>query len=184
VGGKVQLTIIRNQGTPEETVDIRTLEVKPGDTPRQDLPVLEVKLTDGRRREAAYVAPVANRPPADWQSTPVYNPDRVMNQLRAMADPQVVGFEQPRGGVAAPGVAAVQPLRPAVDLTPRAAAGDEVLLQTRVNSFVRNTVDLQAQAVLAQDRRSVRLSVTPVFSEAALTDGRPVVVNPVIPGGN
>jgi len=190
LGDEVQITVIRNQGTPQETVQIKNLPVKEKVNRTvidghvvADLPVLEVNLAEGRRTEAAYVPPVVNRVPIDANATAVYNPDRVMNQLRAMADPQVTGFEMPRGGTYSPGVVTSGGVRTSMDLR-KDAAGDGVLYQSRVNSFIRNTVDLQAQAVISQDRRSVRLSVTPVFNAATMTDTRPVVVNPVIPGGN
>jgi len=187
---EVQLTIIRDQGTPQQRVEIKTLSVK-GTVARKvvdgrvvaELPVLEVPLTEGRRKEAAYVPPVVNRPPMDDDATWVSNPNQVMNQMRAMADPQFTGFEVPRGGTYSPGLTLAPPVKSAIDPSGKAGGGDQVLYQTRVNSFVRNTVDIQAQAVVAQDRRSVRLSVTPVINPATITDTRPVVVNPIIPGG-
>ena len=58
---------------------------------------------------------------------------------------------------------------------------DRTLYQNRVRSFVANSVDVTAQAVLSADRRSIRVSLTPVSSTA--TSSKPVqVVSPVFPG--
>jgi hypothetical protein len=56
------------------------------------------------------------------------------------------------------------------------------LYQTKVAAFVANSVDVTAQAVLSADRRSMRVSLTPVFNTAS-TAAAPVVTNPLIPGG-
>jgi hypothetical protein len=51
-----------------------------------------------------------------------------------------------------------------------------------VASFVKNSVDVTAQAVLSADRRYVRLSLTPVFNAATNVKAAPVVANPTLPG--
>ena len=55
------------------------------------------------------------------------------------------------------------------------------MYQTKVRSFVKNTMDVTAQAVISADRRYVRVSLNPVFS--TVTGAVPVVNNPLIPGG-
>ena len=45
---------------------------------------------------------------------------------------------------------------------------DRVMYQTRVSSFVSNSLDVTAQAVMSADRRSMRLSVSPVFAPLAV----------------
>src|SRR5262249_7391859 len=83
LGGKVQLKVIRHQGTPDETEELRTVELKSKYSERIKLK----KLDDGRRTETAYVPPResqrAPEPPAAVES-----PDKVMHQLRVLADPE------------------------------------------------------------------------------------------------
>src|SRR5207237_1418150 len=62
------------------------------------------------------------------------------------------------------------------------APNDRTLYQTRVAPFVKNSVDVTAQAVLSADRRYVRLSMTPVFNAVANVKAAPVVTNPTLPG--
>jgi hypothetical protein len=62
------------------------------------------------------------------------------------------------------------------------AASDRVLYQTKVSSFVKNTLDVTAQVTLSADRRSARLSLTPVVNAPTTAAAAPVVTNPLIPG--
>jgi hypothetical protein len=63
---------------------------------------------------------------------------------------------------------------------PRSHEKDRTVYQNKVQSFVANSVELTAQAVLSADRRSIRLSVTPVVNTLS---SKPVqVVSPVFPG--
>jgi hypothetical protein len=45
-----------------------------------------------------------------------------------------------------------------------------------------NTLDVTAQAVLSADRRSLKVSLTPVFNTVP-SSAQPTVNNPLIPGG-
>jgi tetratricopeptide (TPR) repeat protein len=172
---KVQLKIIRHQGTPEESEQLLTVEMKSRYSPR-----IKVKLDDGRRKETAYVAP----PEAQKESEPppaAPNPDRVLHQLRVLADPEVTGVSRGfSGGMSTSG----QPVLPSriarKDAEP--SPDDRTLYQTRVKPFVRNAMDVTAQAVISADRRYVRLSLSPVFNTVTAVQALPVVVNPTIPG--
>jgi len=103
-----------------------------------------------------------------------------MDRLRALADPEVTAIERSvRGDVASLG-RPVAPTAPARAATPN--ANDRTLYQTRVASFVKNSVDVTAEAVMSADRRYVRVSMTPVFNMATGPEAFPVVANPIIPG--
>jgi hypothetical protein len=174
LGNKAQLKIIRHQGTPNETEELITIKL----ISNISEPLI-VKLDDGRRTEAAYVPPPsANEPVEDVAAVGPDSNDAVLNKLRALSDPEVTGVERGmRGGVSAPG-------RPATRETPmslKASDKDRMLYQNRVRSFVANSVDVTAQAVLSADRRSVRLSLTAV-GDATKTTKPAQVVSPVFPG--
>ena len=102
-----------------------------------------------------------------------------MADLRKMASPDVTGIERSfRASAGSMGSS---------DVTGRSGKisdplpSDRVMYQTRVAPYMANTLDITAQAVLSSDRRQVRLSLTPVFSNAS-TSTDPVVNNPLIPG--
>jgi hypothetical protein len=173
LGNRAQLRIIRYQGTPRETEELVTIRMT------SDLagPV-RVTLTGGRRTEMAYVPPVeAHQDDGGGQS--VESQDAVLARLRVLSDPEVTGAERGMRGAAVS--AGRSPERP-ISLDPRRNDNDRTLYQNRVQSFVRDSLDVTAQAVLSADRQSVRLSVSPVFTAGA--GNRPVtIVSPVVPGG-
>src|SRR5262249_14937794 len=156
VGGKVQVTVIRHQGTPDEVIDPPlTVEVPSQDKP-VSIKVKPIKLEGGRRTEAAYVAPSAlqQAPEGSAAPTPLTRHDQILAQLRDLADPE--GYSESKGfhgGFTSPG-AAPAPEKPSPGRVP-----ESVVYQTRVSSFMSNALDVTAQASLAADRRSVRLTV-------------------------
>src|SRR5262249_62143696 len=82
---KAQLKVIRHQGTPDETEQLYTVELKSKNSER-----IKLKLDKGRRTETAYV------PPRESQQAPeppaaVERPDKVRHQLRVLADPGGTG---------------------------------------------------------------------------------------------
>ena len=95
LGNKAQLRVIRHQGTEDETEQLVTLSL----LSNRSEPV-RVKLEDGRRTEAAAVPPPEALEPPDTAPEALPGPDQVLNRLRALADPEVTGFEQGglRGG--------------------------------------------------------------------------------------
>jgi hypothetical protein len=176
---KAQLTVIRGQGTPQESREVITVDLKS----RQSPPLL-VALTQGRRSEPAAVpaqSVALEEPPA---ATASENPDAVFHQLRLLSDPELAGYEAQglRGGVATPGGAALSADR---DRRPGPGGGEEerTVWQTKVKQFVTNSVDVTAQATISADRRYVRLSLTPVFNVVTGVKTIPgTVANPLIPG--
>ena len=166
---KVQLTIIRYQGTKNERQELLTLDLK-------DHPLVRVNLGDGRRTEAAYVpAPSAVRP-VEEAVAPTSSRVALMNQLRKMSEPDAqgvtVGFRGSSAGIGTMVAAAPPPSVP--------SSGDRVVSESRLSSFIANTMEVTSQTVLAADRRSMRVSMTPVFNTA--TDAKPIVASPGIPG--
>jgi hypothetical protein len=174
LGDKAQLKIIRHQGTPEETEQLVTVSVNSNLTQ----PVI-VKLEGGRRTEVAYVPPPAALEPPDTASAGD-STGQVLNKLRALADPEVTGYEAGslKGGAYAPGARPVA--RPA-GREPKPSPGDRTVYQTRVAPFFTNTSDVTAQAVITADRRYVRLSMNLNFV-GIMGMQPPIVVNQTIPG--
>ena len=172
LGDKAQLKIIRHQGTPNETEQLITVKLNSTVT----APIV-VHLDNGRRTETAYVPPPGAQQ-EDALAAEMDNGDHVLSKLRALADPEVTGIER---GLSSGGASAGRPVARPVSVNPKAHEKDQTLYQNRVQSFVANSVEMTAQAVLSADRRSVRVSVTPVFNTATAT--KPVqVVSPIFPG--
>jgi tetratricopeptide (TPR) repeat protein len=176
LGNKVQLKIIRYQGTKDETEQLITLRL----TSNVSDPIT-VKMENGRRTETAYVAPPgAHEAMREELTSTIESTDAVLNKLRALADPEVTGLElgRPQGGLHTSGKAVSRPSGPAA---PRSLEKDRTLYQTKVASFVQNSVDVTAQAVITADRRHVRLSLSTSFT--SVKPGRVTVISPVFPGG-
>jgi hypothetical protein len=174
LGGKAQLKIIRHQGTPEETEQLVTVKISSSISE----PVT-VKLEGGRRTEAAYVPPPSLHQPGDDATAPKEGSDAILNRLRALSDPEVTGFEPGTKGGATAGGRPVQ--RNRSGRAPRLLESDRLLYQNRVQSFVANSVDVTAQAVVSADRRSATVWLKPVFN--TVTSDKPVqVVSPIFPG--
>jgi hypothetical protein len=109
--------------------------------------------------------------------------DEVISKLSRYSEEEVTGIEKGfAGGVggtprAPRGVAAAKPEVEA----PKALDRNRTLYQSRVRSLVNSGVDVTAQAVLSADRRSVRVSMQPVFN--TMDASKPVkVTSPVVPG--
>jgi hypothetical protein len=175
LGNKAQLRIIRHQGTPEESEELVTVTIDSATSK----PVI-VNLSSGRRTSAAYVPPPESLNPPEDVTAPSSGTDAVLNKLRVLADPEVTGVEQTgmRGGAGSPLARSSESAARKV----AASVNDRTLYQTKVSSFISNSVDVTAQAVMSADRRSVRLSVSPVFNTASPTVGPAQLVNPVFPG--
>ncbi|HEY7152403.1 MAG TPA: hypothetical protein VH575_00445, partial [Gemmataceae bacterium] len=176
LGGKAQLRIIRHQGTPDETEELRTVELKSKYSER-----IKVKLDDGRRTETAYVPPRESQRAAE-PPPKVENPDKVLHQLRVLADPDVTGVSHGFHGTVTSTGQPVLPSRMKAAKKADPTPDDRTLYQTRVKPFVQSAMDVTAQAVLSSDRRYVRLSMTPVFNTMTGVQTLPIVVNPTIPG--
>jgi tetratricopeptide (TPR) repeat protein len=177
---KAQLWIYRHKGTKDEKLEIVTVELKGS---HLSAPIA-VQLDGGRRTETAYVAPpsAAKEPPETRSGDGAERPDSILHKLAVMADPEVTSCDLQglRGNVAAPG----RPMLPSQVArgTPDPAADDRMVYQAKVAPFVANSIDVTAQAVISADRRTVRLSMTPVFNTVTGVQLTPVVSNPIIPG--
>jgi len=170
-GNRATLRVIRHQGTPQESEEVVPVDLK---SPQP----LTVKLESGRRTELAYV------PPPSAQAQTVSEGARaetlkVMAQLRNIASPELLGVERGRGAMG--GGAPVVSAEPVKVSSPNPR--DEVLYQTRVQSFVKNSLDVTQQVVLSADRRQVRINYAPNFDALGRSDRPPVVTSSVIPGG-
>src|SRR5262249_20400371 len=141
---------------------------------------IAVKRAAGGRTEAAAVPPPSALPPPDERGRATQSPDEVVNKLRALADPEVTGFERGlSGGAGGPGRGSAP--RSFAKAPSEASPSDRTLYQTKVSSYIQNAMDVTTQAVLSADRRSVRISATPVFNTLNVkADVR--VVSPVFPG--
>src|SRR6185437_11000621 len=176
LGGKAQLRIIRHQGTPEETEELRTVVLKSNHSGP-----IKVKLEGGRRTETAYVPPRESQQEPEALAASPQSPSKVLHQLRVLADPEVTGVSRGfSGGMSSSG----RPALPSqiASRKEEPSKNDRMLYQTRVKPFVQNSLNVTAQAVLSADRRYVRLSMTPVFNTVTGVRNAPVVVNPTIPG--
>lgn len=172
LGDKAQVRVIRNQGTDQQHEDIYSVDLT------KNTPVV-VKVESGRRTELAYVPPPSLRPSSRSEKIRMVSKD-VATQLRDIADPEITGFQ--RGTSIASGAIPVEMEAPA---PAKNDGNDKILYQTRVQSFMKNAMDMTTQVVLSSDRRSMRVSVTPVFeSTANIRPGATVVTSSVIPGGN
>ena len=172
LGDKAQVRIIHNQGTAQQHEDIFSVDLT------KNAPLV-VKVAEGRRTELAYVSPPSLRPTSRSEKIRMVSKD-IGTQLRDIADPEVTGFQ--RGTSIASGAIPVEMEAPASN---KNDGNDKILYQTRVQSFMKNAMDMTTQVVLSSDRRSMRVSVTPVFeSTANIKPGATVVNSSVIPGGN
>lgn len=173
LGDKAQVRVIRNAGSPNQTEELISIDLT------KDAPLM-INLEKGRRNELAYVPPPSLRPSSRSEKLNLVAKD-VLTQLRDLADPEITGFQK-SSGIANGGIP--------VDVVNNSPAGknqgaEQVLYQTRVQSFMKNTLEMTAQVSLSADRRNMRVSVTPRFEAmGAYQPGSTVVTSSVIPGGN
>jgi hypothetical protein len=179
LGGKAQLKIITHQGTPQEHEQLVTIEL----TSHRSRPI-RIKLDEGRRTETAYVPPPGSQQSSDVDTTGLESSGKIRAKLSAMADPEVMGMNRRvSGGFAMMGQTMLPSQLKSGAANATVPKDDRTLYQTRVRPFVQNAMDVTASAVLSADRRTVRLSMTPVFNTVTGVQNTPAVVNPTIPGG-
>ncbi|MBY0230871.1 MAG: hypothetical protein K2W96_16415, partial [Gemmataceae bacterium] len=176
LGGKAQLLVIRHQGTPEESEELVPIKID-----SNLVGPFKFKLDGGRRTEAAYV------PPPEAMAMPVEDSkkdssDQIQAKLRTMADPESTGTVGVSGGTG--GIARRATWSPGMPKAePKSVATNAQLYQQRVRSLTATGVDMTAQAVLSTDRRSVRVTFEPRFTNVG--SAKPVKVDSaVVPGGN
>src|SRR5262249_13035764 len=145
LGNRAQLRVIQHQGTPEESEQLVTVDLTTA------APV-KVRLANGRRTEAAYVPPPAAQRPPEPATAHTPKPD-VLAQLRDASDPEVTGMAQPQGFRAgADSPTARRVMTATADKAPAPSPNDQSFYQTKIDSFVKNSLDVTAQAVLSADR--------------------------------
>lgn len=168
LGNKAQVRVIRNFGAPEQNEELLTFDLSKSKP-------LAIQLENGRRMETAYVPPPSLRQNNLGEMEVVSSRD-LLTQLRDMANPEITGIQ--RGA----GAAATIPVESAPTMASKKGNGDDqVIYQTRVQSFMKNALDMTAQVSLAADRRSVRVSLNPVYNPNS-RQGPVVVSSSVIPG--
>jgi tetratricopeptide (TPR) repeat protein len=175
LGNRAQLRVIQHQGTAEETEQLLSVDL-------QSAAPVKVRLASGRRTEAAYVPPPEAQRPVETVASRSSGPD-ILAELRNAADPEITGVQKGfRAQTISPTATRVSIATP--DRAPDPSPNDRAFYQTKIDSFVKNSLDVTAQAVLSADRRHVRVSLAPLAAPASVSD-RPVTVSdPVIPGGN
>ena len=167
LGEKAQLRIIRNQGTPEQFEEVMQIDLK-------NAKPIKLKLETGRRAEFAFVAP-----PEHIKKTITKGElaTKVQDRLRNIADPAITGVNAIRTSSSGPGVQLSQPEAPR---TEQANGPSQVLYQTRVNSFMKNAMDVTAQVVGSPNGRGLQVRYNTVDNGKPL--GAPVVNSSIIPG--
>jgi tetratricopeptide (TPR) repeat protein len=176
LGDRAQLRVIQHQGTAEESEQLLSVDL-------HSAAPTKVRLNNGRRTEAAYVPPPSALQPVEPVAPRGGKPD-VLAELRNAADPEITGVQKGfRAQTVSPTATRVSIAGP--DRDPDPSPNDRAFYQTKIDSFVKNSLDVTAQAVLSADRRHVRVSLAPLAAPAATISDRAVTVSdPVIPGGN
>jgi hypothetical protein len=174
LGSKATLEIVEHEGTPDETLRRETLELK-------DEAAISVPLDEGRRTSTAQVSPEAVKRRQREAEAEVESGSSILADMRSLA---TTGFSSSgiSGGVSASGIAI-----DSEQTTPPAEVGGldgQVAYQAKVSPFLNNSMDMTAQATVSADRRSVRLSLTPVFQTVTNGQSAAVLNNPMIPGGS
>jgi tetratricopeptide (TPR) repeat protein len=149
LGNKATVKVIRHQGTPQQSVELFTLQIDKD-------PTLVVKFEGGRRSELATVPPpvVATNSAAKPERK-----DQVMSKLKAITDPAYSGLS---GGF---GVAADNATAGA--FVPNAAPpAVDVAYQTRVREALPGGAEMQVSAVISSDINKSQLRLKPVFQTA------------------
>lgn len=173
LGGKATVEIIRNEGTPRESRERQTILFDRSHS-------LTCSLADGRRTTAEAVPPPAP-PAASTAVADANSTNRVLTKLRSLADPELADAEsRMSGGASSLGLpSSLSRLERERARDPRAVG--PVTFQTKMTSPLGGTPDLTARAVLEENGRAVRVSVSPLFQTAGAAQ-MPVVTNPLIPG--
>ena len=123
-------------------------------------------------------APAANKRSKSPPERP--SSDRVLNQLRAKADPEFSGTETTGMSGKLGSLGAPSPSRPGK--TFERSPADQVVYQTKVTPGIPSSADLTAQLTVIPDQGSV-LKLSPVFETVHKGQAAPPLSNPLIPGG-
>jgi hypothetical protein len=178
VGGKAILEVIHHEGTPQRRVDRQTVELDRVQT-------LTVNLARGRRTAMNDVPPLEAIRQLDDRDT-AETTSTALQQLQNLATPIVTDSET--GLRARPGIRDQSRRSSASKLSMDASPkpDDEIAGQGGVGQFANTAIptglSFTTQAVTSADRRYVRLSLNPVFSQVTRVQTFPVVPLVIIPG--
>jgi hypothetical protein len=169
LGGKATIRVTREQGTPNQTQELHRVEFAD-----DGIASLKVHLDNGRRTETATVPPPSPRRTEETTGT---SPDRIFNLLRSMSEPAFTASASKSpiaGGTSAAGSMNTQ----GMEITPD--IGPEIIHQNKLSTGLNAGTDIQGQAVVSSDRKTITWSMSPVFQTAS---SEPEVKLSSIPGG-
>ena len=148
LGEKATIKVIKNQGTPEQSIEVHTLDLKKQTS---------VAITFGSGRRAHLASVPALGVPVDS----IRKPERereVMNKLRAMTGGTNVVMSGMKGGTstagAGQGFAGVDESQsPLMELS----------MQANVNWTMPGSLDLRQQTAISKDGKKIQVKMSPVF---------------------
>jgi hypothetical protein len=166
MGNKATIRVTRHQGTANQAQELHRVEFS-----TDGIANLKIRLDDGRRTEITSVPAPAPRRTVAATGT---SPDRVFNLLRSMSEPSFNAASKTpmAGGTSAEGEMPGQMMDFTADI------GPEIVHQNRMQNATG--ADMQGQAVVSADRKSIKWSMSPVFQTAT---AQPEVNLSTIPGG-
>jgi hypothetical protein len=150
-GRKATVEVIRHKGTPDEHMEIHTLELDKDST-------LTIAFDSGRRKELATTPPPVIA--TNLSTRKLDKKDETMSKLKEMTDPNFSGF---RGGYgvagadAAPDAFVPEQVVPAVGISYR----------TRVREAMPGGMEMQVSAVISNNAKDSKMTLTPVFQTAS-----------------
>lgn len=150
LGNKATIKVTRHQGTPDQTIEIHTIDLKAKNT-------LNLTFEGGRRKGLASVLPQGMTPDA------IRKPERdqeVMNKIRALASGNSPGMVGIGGGIGS----TVQPADGARDSSDSPLV--EVSQFANIASIAPGGLEFQQQTIMSKDGKKVQVKMAPVFSTA------------------
>jgi hypothetical protein len=159
LGERATIKVIRNQGTPDQTIEIHTLDLKKQTS-------MTIALEGGRRHNLAAVLPMGTA------TNSMLNPKReteVMDKLRAMTSGVSVASSGMTGGTGHAGTMG-DPERPLM----------EMAVQSSVSSMVPGGMEMQKETTVFKDH-TMSVKMLPVFQSVG-TSGQTKLKLDFIPG--
>jgi hypothetical protein len=173
-GSSAILQVVEHQGTADERIIFRQAIVADFE---KTSPTKTITLKVGRRTSVASVSPTPMLSAPDDRKEKIEGGDQVLNKLRALSDPDLMGT----GGGVRGGFGDLPPIT--AKMPPgRAAAVPTGTYQGKAASVVDSGVEMTYKPVVSSDRQVVGMQLNPVFKTLGT---RPAVgvLNPAIPGG-
>ncbi len=171
-GSSVTLQVVEHQGTADERIILRKTIV----ADFEKAPATEtINLKVGRRTAVASVSPTPMLSATDDRKEKIEGGDQVLNKLRALSDPDLMGS----GGGVRGGSGYLPPI------SAKMPSGRGSLpshnYQGKAASVVDSGVEMTYKPVVSVDRRVEGMQLNPVFK--TLGNRNATVLNPAIPGG-